>query len=140
MKKLLLAALALTALNMTAFADERAVSDQDEFIPADQLSQQDGAMDSLLPPPPFHPPHPHPVPPPHPYPHPVPPPHPYPHPVPPPYYPPAPNFWYECASQDQYGTRYFANGQNPNWVQQDVHNHCEYMSNGLCWDVGCRRY
>lgn len=146
MKTFLLAVLgvcAFSGLHMTAFADSNA-NGQDVLRPADEMAQMDGldqsdviaddanGMDTLLPPPPHHPYPPHPVP--HPY-----PPHPYPpHPYPP--YHPAPQWWYECTSQDQYNRTYSARGQDPRWVQQDVHNHCEYMSNGPCWDLGCRRY
>jgi hypothetical protein len=153
MKTFLLAVIGICAfsgMHMTAFAIE-----QDSALrPADELAQMDGldqsadldsdtSTDALLYPPP--PPHPHPAPPYHPAPPPYHPPHPYPpHPYPPhpvPVQPPYPGqWWYECTSQDQYGTTYSNNGNDPRRVQWDVHNYCEYQSNGPCYDLGCRRY
>lgn len=149
MKALLLAVMALFAMNFTAHASNSAPA-QDELVPADQLATMDGlnpsdADDSgLYPPPPPHPypPHPVPPPPPHPYPpHPIPPPppHPYPpHPVPPPY--PYPPYWeYECSSEDTYGHIFTDQGGDPVITQRDVHNLCEEESGTNCTDLGCHR-
>ena len=149
MKTFLLTMGAALGMSVIAYASD-AVPNQDDLRPADELAQADGLVidgasgDAALnmddyrpypprPPRPPRPPH-YPPPPPH---YPPPPPH-YP-PPPPPYYPPQPRY-YECGAEDLYGRSYWGRGQDPRWVQRDVHNACVYQSNGPCRDLGCRSW
>ena len=46
---------------------------------------------------------------------------------------------YECSSTDVYQRLYIGRGRNPNQVQRQVNDRCEYESQTRCYDNGCRR-